>query len=92
MPGIYKESNKRILVKECSGLTLAICQMPTQLLSVPLLNWAEEENRMKKLMGWDKDREVTNCHHGQNRVDLGKINVIYCQLKESRMVRKTGKK
>jgi len=25
----------------------------------PLLRWTGEENRMKKLMGWDKDREIT---------------------------------
>lgn len=36
-------------------------------------------------------RSHTNYHHGQNRPDLGKINLIYCQLKEIWMVRNKGK-
>lgn len=48
---IHKESSKRILVKEWGGMTLAGWQTPTQLLLFPLPNQAEEEKRMKKLMG-----------------------------------------
>lgn len=35
-----------------------------------------EKNRMRKLIDWDKECEIT-CH-GQNRLDKGKINCIYC--------------
>jgi len=34
---------------------------------------------MEKLVGHDKDREIP--YHWKNRLDLGKINLIYCQLK-----------
>lgn len=35
-----------------------------------------EKNRMRKLIDWDKECEIT-CHR-QNRLDEGKINCIYC--------------
>lgn len=40
------------------GLTLSACQTP-QMLSLFLLNRTWGENRMEKLMIWDKDREIT---------------------------------
>lgn len=34
------------------------------------------ENRMKKLMGWDKDREsLSSCHHEQSRCNMGKATL-----------------
>lgn len=44
----------------------------------PLLSWTGVWKYDKKLTGWDKDREksLTDCHHGQNR--LREINWIYC--------------
>lgn len=69
------------------GLSLARCQLPTQPLSFPLLNRAGAENEMEKLVGQNKDREVTSQHHGQNRLDLGKIVLICCPLKQSWAVR-----
>jgi len=39
-----------------------------------LLNWAGEIKYNKRLVGEDKDRErsLTNYHHEQNRLDVGK--------------------
>jgi len=59
----------------CGGLTLAGCQVHTKAaLSLPLLSWTEERKYNERLVGQDKDRErsLTNCCHGQNRLDLGK--------------------
>lgn len=44
---------------ECGRLTLAGWWMLTQLLSLLFLNRMGEENMMEKLLGSDKDREVT---------------------------------
>jgi len=42
----------------------------------------EGGNKMEKLMDQDKDREINyKYHHGQNRLYLGKISLIYGQLK-----------
>jgi len=51
------------------------CQVPTKAaLSLPLFNWTGEKKYDKKLMGSDRDRvrSLTNYHHGQNRLNLGK--------------------
>ena len=45
----------------CSGLTLARCQVPTKAtLSLPLLNWTGEKKYNERLVGRDKDREITS--------------------------------
>jgi len=45
---------------------------------------------MEKLMGQDKDKEITYQLLSQhNRLDLGKINLIYCYVKWIYMVTKT---
>lgn len=63
-------------------LALAICQMPTQVLTHLPHKKTCEENKMKKLMSWWKKYfSQKYCHHGQNRLDSVKINLIYCQLK-----------
>ena len=79
----------------CGGLTLAGCQAPTKAaLSLPLLNWTGERKYNERLVGQDKDRErlLSNYHHGQNRLDLGKkINLIYNQSNHSRIMRNKTK-
>ena len=63
-------------VKECGALTLAGSQVPTKSHSItPLLSWTRERKQNERLMGQDKDRErsLTNYHHVQNRLDLGKL-------------------
>lgn len=58
-------------------------------LSLPFLNSMGEENQMKKFVGQDKDRKITYLlHHGQNRLNLEKINFIYCQLKIAQISKK----
>jgi len=44
-------------------------------LSLPLLCWAGEKIYDERLMGRDEDRErsLSNYHHGQTRLDLGKL-------------------
>jgi len=43
----------------CGGLTMAGCQMPTQQHSRSLSSTVQwEENKMKRLIGQDKDREM----------------------------------
>jgi len=57
-------------------LTLAGCQVPTKdPLSLPSSVRQGKKKYDKKFMGRDKNRErsLTNCHHGQNRLDLGKL-------------------
>ena len=67
----------------CGGLTMAGCQMATQLLSHSLsLTGQGEEMRLKSLRFKVKTgRSYTNYHQKQNRLDMGKINLIYIQLK-----------
>jgi len=51
------------------------CQVPTKTcLSLPLLNWTGERKYDERLKGRDKDRErsLTNYHHGQNNMNLGR--------------------
>lgn len=41
----------------------------------PCLNQAQGENKMEKLMSQDKvGGTLTDYHHGQNRLDVGKMN------------------
>jgi len=44
-------------------------------LSLPLLSWTEERKPNERLVGSYKHRErsLTSYHHGQNRLDLGKL-------------------
>jgi len=44
-------------------------------LSLPLLSWTGEKKYDEGLVGQDKDRErsFTSYHHGQNRLNLGKL-------------------
>lgn len=66
-----------LTMNKCSGLILASYQTPTKLLSLSPPQKDMGENKMKKLMRWDK--EIIYLHHRQNRLDLGKIHLIYFQ-------------
>jgi len=75
-----------VLKEDCGGLTLANNQVPTQLLTPSFLpscsGRTEGENRMRKVMGQDKDRDIACQSPLQAKQNQqGKINVIYCQLK-----------
>jgi len=62
----------------CTPSWFSLCQVPTKAtLSLPLLNRTGERKYNERLEGQDKDRErsLTNYCHGQNRLDLGKINI-----------------
>jgi len=51
----------RINLSGCGGLTLAGCQMPTQLLfHSPSATGQRGENNMGKVMGQDKYRKISN--------------------------------
>jgi len=68
-------------------LTLARCQVPTKAtLSLPLFHWTWEREYNERLVGQDKDRETSfsNYHHGKNRLNLEKINLIYYQPNQIR--------
>jgi len=56
-------------------------------LSLLLLSWKGKKKYNERLIGQDKDRErsLTNYHHRQNRLDLGKL--IYYQSNQSRVMR-----
>jgi len=60
-------------------------QVPTKAaLSLLFLSWTGEKKYNERLMGPDKDRErsFTNYHHGQNRLDLGKlVNFLTNQIR-----------
>lgn len=64
--------------KKYSGLTLADCQVPTKWLShSPSSTGQGEENKMKKLMGQEKDREI--AYHSLSRAKwapLGGNNLL----------------
>lgn len=50
---------------------------PSCSLSLPCLSRAGGKNRMKKLMGQQKDRgSLTNYSHRKNRLNLEKINLF----------------
>lgn len=69
-----------------------LSQMPTQQLSHSPSSEGQKENKLKKLMGQGKAREIaTNYHHWQNRLDWEKINLIYCQLTKHWMVKNKDK-
>lgn len=62
-------------VTACGGLILTGCQVPTEAaLSLHFLSWTGERKYDVKLVGQDKDTEksLTNYHHEQNRLELGK--------------------
>ena len=63
-------------------------------LSLPLLSQTGERKYNKRLVGQDTDRErsLTNYRHRQNGLDLGKkINLIYYQSNQSRIMRNKTK-
>jgi len=60
----------------CGGLTLTGCQVPTTAaLSLPFLSWTgKKKNTMKgSCVEIRTRRSLTNYHHGQNRLDTGKL-------------------
>jgi len=77
-----------IILQQCGGLTLAGHLVPPTL-SLPLLSWTGERKYIKSFLGQGKDREtsLSNYYHGQNRFDLGKINLIYYPTNQSRIMR-----
>jgi len=59
-----------------SWFSLAGRQVPTKApLSLPFFNWTGEKKKDERLLGRDKDRErsLTDYHHGQNRLNWGKL-------------------
>lgn len=73
-----------LLFCACGGLTSAGCHTHTQSWS-PSLIALGGENKMKKLLGWDKSRETgrsfTSYHRGQCGLDSEKIDFISWKLK-----------
>jgi len=52
----------------------------------PPLNWTGEKKYDERLEGRNKDKErsLTNYHHGQNRLNMGrKENLVYHQSNQS---------
>lgn len=74
----------RCLVSKCGGMAMAGSQTPASgSLTLLLKRKGREKGRsgMRKLICWNEGREITfSYHHGQNRLDLRKIELIYCQL------------
>jgi len=74
----------------CGGLTLAGCQVPTKA-TRSLLSSAGGQQRENTMKGsWVEMRTgrwLSNYHHRQNRLDSGKINFIYYQSNQTRIVR-----
>jgi len=64
--------------KDCGGLNLAGCQVPTKSTpSLPLLSWTGETKYNKKLVGQNKGgRSLSNYCHRQNILNLHKINLL----------------
>lgn len=64
------------------SVVVELCWLPDTYpaaLSLPYLNRTGGENKVKKLMGRDKVREITwQSLSWANRLDLEKINLIYC--------------
>ena len=88
----YTQENKDILTV-CGGLALANSQIPTQPL-LPSLSSAWQGEKI----GWERTcidiktgRLLANYPHRQNRLDFGKINLIYCQLQYILVGRNKGK-
>jgi len=67
------------------------CQVPTKTaLSLALLSWTGERKYDERLEGRDEDRarSLTNDHHGQTRLNLGrKGSLIHHQSNQSRVMR-----
>ena len=81
------------IITVCDGLTLARCQVPTKAAVTPLLNWTGERKYNERLMGRAEARErsLTSYRHRQNRLDLGKMNIIYYQSNQGRIIRNKTK-
>lgn len=71
-------------VELCGVVTLAGCQNP-DILSLCLLNKVGGENKVKSswvsLKAWISLTHHDYIHGGQNRLDLRKMNSIYCYSK-----------
>ena len=89
-------------MRSCAGLTLSSSRTATQLLPHSPSSKRQDKGRKqieKSLRVKVKKRRplspYCHCHHlpitGQRRVDLGKINLIYCQLKKLWIVRNSNK-
>ena len=81
-------------VNSCGGLTVAGRQVPTKAaLSLPSSAGQGRENEMKG--SWVEirtGRSLSNYHYQQNRLDVGKkINLIYYQSNQSRIMRNKTK-
>lgn len=80
--GLPKRPQRTILGK-CGRLTLVGCQMPTKPLShSPSLAWQGKKVRWKS--SWVETRtgrSLTSYLHQQDWLNLGKINLVYRQLK-----------
>lgn len=77
------------MLKWYDGLNLSGWQMPTKTaLSPAIFKWTEGKHN-ERVMGQEMDRKtsLTNYCHEQNRLDLGKINCIYYQSNQSRILR-----
>ena len=72
----------------CGGLTLAGGQVPTKAaLSLPLLSWTGERKYNARLMGGDKDREITHQLLSRaKQAGLGGKKINY-QSNQSRIMR-----
>jgi len=74
---------RSIFLSHCGGLTLARCQVPSKdTLSLHLLSWMGRENILKG--SWIEirtGRSLTNYCHGQNGLDLEKINLNLLLIK-----------
>lgn len=65
----------------CMGGTLAVCQVPTQLLSFPLFSNTEGEKKKEMFMGQDKNREITHQLPSQaKQTQPEEINLILLQI------------
>ena len=89
-------------MRSCAALTLTSSHTATQLLPHSPSSKRQHKGREKieKIL-WVKVKKrrplspYCHCHHfpitGQRRVDLGKINLTYCQLKKLWIVRNSNK-
>ena len=67
---------------------------PTPIPRPPVLLGGRRERKYnERLLGRGKDRErsLTNYRHGQNRLDLGQINLIYYQCNWNMVMRNKAK-
>lgn len=71
----------------CDGLTMPGYQVPTKAaLSLPFSMWTWDKKYNKRLLSWHKGRKrsLTYYCYGQNRLKLGKTNLISHQSNQSR--------